>query len=177
MSFICRWISQVQLVMTSRDVIHSFWVPEFRIKQDILPGKNLVKELRITPNRIGNYTVYCAELCGGAHAYMTAPVKVVSQADFDAWVAEQTNTASLTPAQRGEKQVKASGCTGCHSLDGSARPGPTWKGLAGSQVKLADGSTVTADDEYLLESIADPNAQVVEGFPPNMMPPNYKIST
>jgi cytochrome c oxidase subunit 2 len=167
---------QVHLTMTSRDVIHSFWVPEFGIKQDILPGANLVKELRINPTRIGSYTVYCNQLCGGAHAYMTAPVKVVSKQDFESWVASQNNSASLTPAQRGEKAAPTSGCIGCHTITGAKSVGPTWKGLAGSQVKLADGSTVTADDAYLHDSIVDPNKQIAEGFPPNLMPKTYKNS-
>lgn len=167
---------QVHLSMTSRDVIHSFWVPEFRIKQDILPGDNLVKELRINPTTIGSYTVYCNQLCGGAHAYMTAPVKVVSTTDFDQWVSDQTNTASLTPAQRGERLAQVNGCVGCHSLTGAKLPGPTWKGLAGEQVKLADGTTITADDAYLHTSIVDPNAQITAGFPPGLMPATYKTA-
>ena len=85
---------QVLLKMTSRDVIHSFWVPEFRVKQDVLPGANLVKELRITPNLPGDYKVRCAELCGGAHAAMEGPVKVVTKTDFDAWVAKKSASAA-----------------------------------------------------------------------------------
>lgn len=165
---------QVHLVMSSRDVIHSFWVPEFRIKQDVLPGQNLVKELRITPTRLGNYKVRCAEMCGGAHAYMESPVKVVSQQDFDSWVAAQSKASSANPADRGAALAKSSGCVACHSIDGTKMIGPTWKGLAGSQVKLADGSTVTADDPYLTTSIIDPNKQVVAGFPPGLMPQTYK---
>ncbi|MBE0699466.1 MAG: cytochrome c oxidase subunit II [Anaerolineaceae bacterium] len=164
---------QVLFSMTSRDVIHSFWVKEFRLKQDILPGKNLVKEMRVTPNRIGEYTVMCAELCGGAHAYMTSPLKVVSQADFDAWIASEQQAANASPVERGQKLSKGTGCEACHSLDGTKLTGPTWKDLAGSQVKLADGSTVTADDAYLVDSITNPNAQVVEGYPP-IMPAAYK---
>jgi cytochrome c oxidase subunit 2 len=165
---------QVHLLMTSRDVIHSFWVPEFRVKQDVLPGQNLVKELRITPTRNGDYKVRCAEMCGGAHAYMESPVKVVSQAEFVAWVTEQTKAASANPADRGATLAKNSGCIACHSTDGSKSVGPTWKGLTGEQVKLADGSTVPADDAYLLESIVDPNKHVAAGFPPGLMPQTYK---
>lgn len=165
---------QAQLLLTSRDVIHSFWVPEFRVKQDALPGENLVKELRVTPNREGVYTLMCAELCGGAHAYMNSEVRVVTQAEFDAWVAEQTSAANADPAARGDRLVRTNGCIGCHSLDGAALPGPTWKGAYGSQVQLADGSTVTVDDAYLLTAIIDPNAQVHQGFPPGLMPATYK---
>jgi cytochrome c oxidase subunit II len=165
---------QVHLVMTSRDVIHSFWVPEFRVKQDVLPGENLVKDLRITPTLVGDYKVRCAELCGGAHAYMESPVKVVSKADFEAWVSEQTKAASANPSDRGAALAKSSGCVACHSLDGTKSIGPTWKGLAGEQVTLANGSTVTADDTYLHESIVDPNKQIAAGFPPGLMPSTYK---
>jgi cytochrome c oxidase subunit 2 len=165
---------QVHLVMTSKDVIHSFWVPEFRVKQDILPGDNLVKELRITPTRIGQFTVYCNQLCGGAHAYMTAPVKVVSQQDFDAWMAEQSKASTASPADRGAAVAKDTGCLACHSPSGAKMIGPTWKGLAGEQVKLADGSTVAADDAYLHDSIVDPNKQIVAGYAPGLMPQTYK---
>jgi len=167
---------QAQLLLTSRDVIHSFWVPEFRVKQDALPGENLIKELRITPNREGEYTMMCAELCGGAHAYMNSKVVVVSQAAFDDWVAEQTGAANADPAARGERLSRTNGCIGCHSLDGAKLPGPTWQGLAGAQVELQDGTTVTADDDYLYAAIVDPNAQIHKGFPPGLMPATYKDS-
>lgn len=160
---------QAHISLTSRDVIHSFWVPEFRVKQDALPGKNLVKDVRINPTVIGDYKVRCAEMCGGAHALMESPVKVVSQADYDAWVADQTNTANQSPAERGQRLAKTQGCTTCHSLDGSRIVGPTWKGLFGEEVKLTDGSTAKADEAYLHTSIVDPNAQVVAGFPPGVM--------
>ncbi len=98
---------QVLLRLTSRDVIHSFWVPEFRVKQDVLPGVNLVKELRITPTRTGTYTVRCAELCGGAHAYMTAPVVVVKADEFKTWVNQQMNAAQGDPLERGKSPCRA----------------------------------------------------------------------
>lgn len=150
-------------------MIHSFWVPEFRLKQDLLPGENLVKELRITPNRIGDYKVRCAEMCGGAHAYMESPVKVVSQQDFDAWVNEQTNAASLSPAERGQNLAKNQGCLSCHTIDGTRLVGPSWKGAYGAEVQLADGMTVTVDDAYLVTAIKDPNLQIHQGYPPNVM--------
>ena len=167
---------QAHLQLTSRDVIHSFWVPEFRVKQDALPGANLVKDLRVTPTRLGQYQLMCAEMCGGAHAYMVSDVKVVSQTDFESWVAEQGKAVQADPAARGQALAKANGCTGCHSLDGAALPGPTWQGLYGSQVKLTDGSAVTADEAYLHELIVSPNDQIPEGFPPNLMPQGYAKS-
>jgi cytochrome c oxidase subunit II len=160
---------QALLHISSTDVIHSFWVPEFRLKQDALPGgQKFVRDLRVTPDMIGNYKLRCAELCGLQHAYMEAPVKVISQSDFDAWVAAQT-AQSNDPVARGQKYAKQYGCTACHSIDGSKVIGPTWKSLYGSTVTLENGSTVTAGDTYLTESIKNPAAQIVQGFQ-NVMP-------
>jgi cytochrome c oxidase subunit 2 len=162
---------QVILRMQSRDVIHSFWVPEFRIKQDVLPGRTT--EYRITPTLIGAYKVRCAELCGASHSYMLANVKVVSQADFASWVADrqvEAKAAAAKPESRGKALAQQSGCQGCHTVDGSALVGPTWFGLYGSQVKLSDGSTVTADDAYIKESILQPQAKIVAGFGAQQMP-------
>jgi cytochrome c oxidase subunit 2 len=162
----------VLLHMQSLDVIHSFWVPEFRIKQDVLPGR--VTDYRITPILIGQYLVRCAELCGASHAYMERPVVVSSQADYDAWAIQQAATAAALLAQGGPEAGKSlvaqNGCGACHSIDGSRLTGPTWLGLFGSQVHLADGRTVTADEAYLTESVVDPNAKIVLGFPGGVMP-------
>ena len=167
---------QAHLNMTSTDVIHSFWVPEFRIKQDIVPG--LTTEYRITPTELGSYEVRCAELCGASHAYMLAPVQVVSQNSFESWVGErqvEALAAAQTPESRGEALVAQNACTACHSIDGSALQGPTWKGLYGSQVELADGTTVTADDAFIKESILEPQAKIVSGFETVLMP-SYQFS-
>ena len=161
----------VLLQMTSTDVIHSFWVPEFRVKQDLVPGRTT--ELRITPTLEGDYTVRCAELCGTSHAYMEKPVIVSTQADFDAWMAVQVELAleaAATPEGRGQALVSANGCAACHSINGAAGIGPTWFALAGSEVELADGTTVTADDAYLTESIKTPQAKIVAGFDTQQMP-------
>ncbi|MFH1184413.1 MAG: cytochrome c oxidase subunit II [Chloroflexota bacterium] len=163
---------QVVLRMQSLDVIHSFWVPEFRIKQDVLPGR--VTEYRITPIRVGRYTVRCAEMCGASHSYMERPVIVSSQADYDAWVRDQAAAAAALLTQGGPDSGKAlvsqNGCLACHSVDGTALSGPTWRGLYGSNVELSDGSTVVADVTYLIASIEDPGAQVALGFQPGIMP-------
>lgn len=173
---------QVVLKMQSRDVIHSFWVPEFRIKQDVVPG--LVTEYRITPTIADTYKVRCAELCGVRHSYMEREVKVVSQAEYDQWIKDQRQAALIAQATeaadpnpsaaRGEKLYASIGCKACHSLDGTKGIGPTWKGLFGSQVKLSDGSVVTADDAFLTESIKAPNAKIVAGFTPGM--PDFQLS-
>ncbi|MBK7320128.1 MAG: cytochrome c oxidase subunit II [Anaerolineales bacterium] len=163
---------QVLLKMESADVIHSFWVPEFRVKQDVVPGR--VTEYRITPTLIGSYKVRCAELCGTSHAYMEGAIVVSEEADYDTWIAEQIAIAAAaqTPEGKGQLLTVSKGCVGCHSIDGSPLTGPTWFGLFGSDVKLADGSTITADEAFISQSILDPNATIVEGFPsPSVMPP------
>lgn len=162
---------QVLLQMTSRDVIHSFWVPEFRPKQDLVPGR--ITELRITPTVIGKYKVRCAEMCGTSHAYMEQPVIVSSQADFDAWMGvevEKAREAAATPEGRGQALVTASGCAACHSIAGAEGIGPTWLGLFGHEVQLADGSAVIADEAYIRESISAPQAKIVAGFENQLMP-------
>jgi cytochrome c oxidase subunit II len=162
---------QVLLRMTSNDVIHSFWVPEFRVKQDLVPGR--ITELRITPTLEGNYKVRCAELCGTSHYSMEKPVVVTSQEEFDAWMTEQlalAEEASQTPEGRGQALVAANGCAACHSINGSPGIGPTWFGLVARQETLTDGSTVVADDAYIHESIKAPQAKIVAGFENQLMP-------
>lgn len=162
---------QVLLQMTSTDVVHSFWVPEFRVKQDLVPGR--ITELRITPTIEGEYQVACAELCGTSHSYMTKPVFVTSENEYVAWMSEQVALAAAldTPEARGQALVAANGCNACHSIDGTQSPlGPTWLGVAGSEVTLSDGTTVIADDDFLTESIKSPQAKIVAGFENQLMP-------
>lgn len=165
------------LKMNAEDVIHSFWVPEFRVKQDLVPGRETT--LRITPTEPGNYRLRCAEICGLNHTLMEADVRVVSAEEFQAWVEEKSAApafAEMTPEERGAFWASAEGfgCVACHSQDGSPGVGPTWQGLYSHEVELADGSTVTADDAYITAAIQDPNSQVVSGFNPNIMPQNYR---
>lgn len=168
----------VLLEMTSRDVLHSFWVPEFRVKQDLLPGRET--SLRITPTETGDYKLRCAEICGLSHTQMLADVRVVSRGEFDAWVQENQAApiyAELTPEERGEIWYGADngfGCVGCHSINGDPKAGPTWLGIFGRQEALEDGTTVTIEEAYLRTSILDPNAQIVAGFAANIMPQTYE---
>ncbi len=159
---------QIWLKMESNDVLHSFWVPEFRPKQDLVPGR--VTELRVTPNLVGSYKVRCAELCGTSHAFMESPVIVVEEDDFVKWAIEQQALAAAanTPESQGELLVSTNGCVACHSINGTTGQGPTWLGLFGSDVELTDGSIVVADEAFITESIADPAAKVVKGFAPVM---------
>ncbi len=163
---------QVLFEFKSEDVIHSFWVPEFRLKQDIVPG--ITTSLRLKPTLAGSYTVRCAELCGLNHDYMLAPVTVMEPADFDTWVIAQTVLDALLPEERGKQLAELNGCVGCHTADGSSSVGPTWLGLFGSEKLLADGDTILVDEAYLLKSILDPNAQMVEGFLSDLMPKVYE---
>lgn len=158
---------QALLRMTSMDVIHSFWVPEFRVKQDLVPGQTT--EMRITPTLTGEFKVLCAELCGASHAYMEAKVYVVTQEEFVAWISEQQSTVVLDPVQRG-RQLANQYCAACHSVDGSQKIGPSWLALAGSEVLLEDGTTALADSEYLRLAIVNPNLHIVEGYSANVMP-------
>ncbi len=160
---------QALLNLSSTDVIHSFWVPEFRVKQDLLPGEDFDRELRVTPIEVGEYKVRCAELCGKNHYDMLAPVKVLSQADFDAWVEAQTGPVSDDPVVRGLAVSQQYGCLACHSTDGSELAGPTWVGVYGSQEALNDGTSVTVDRAYIIKSIREPGNQIVAGFQ-NIMP-------
>jgi cytochrome c oxidase subunit 2 len=169
----------VVLQMNAVDVIHSFWVPEFRVKQDLVPGQ--VTHLRFTPTKVGTYKVRCAEICGTGHSRMAATVEVMEEADYVAWGTEEQNKpdlddATLTEAERGA--IWASNdyfaCAGCHSIDGSRLVGPTWLGLYGRQEELTDGTTVTADDDYIHNSIINPNAQIVATYSGGQMPPDYE---
>ncbi len=163
----------VKLEMTSQDVLHSFWVPEFRVKQDLLPGRDTV--LRITPTTEGEYTLRCAEICGRNHTEMLAKVRVLSRNEFESWIADQAvSYGNLTPEERGQLWYSNQGCAGCHNVDGTpGGVGPTWLGLFGRQETLADGSTIIVDEAYIRNSILNPAAQIVNGFQ-NVMPPIYE---
>jgi cytochrome c oxidase subunit 2 len=164
---------QANLHLSSKDVIHSFWVPEFRVKQDALPGgEEFVRDLRVTPTEAGEYTLRCAELCGTQHTNMVASVQVISQEEFQNWINSELDIPD-DPILRGQMWVTQNGCQSCHSNDGSRLVGPSWQGICGSQESLADGSTVTIDPAYLYESIVNPGAKIVEGYPAGVMPQTY----
>jgi cytochrome c oxidase subunit 2 len=162
----------VRLLMTSRDVIHSFYVPDFRLKRDALPSRYV--EAWFEAPRPGVHDIFCAEYCGLDHSVMRAQVVVLSPEDFEAWragsapVAKAVLPAGNELATRGVKVAAEAGCLKCHTLDGSKHLGPTWKGLYGSLVTLRDGTTVRADEAYLTESMMEPGAKLVNGFTPLM---------
>jgi cytochrome c oxidase subunit 2 len=156
----------VKLVMSSKDVIHSFFVPQFRLKKDVVP--NSYTTLWFEPTQLGEMTITCAEYCGTGHSAMLGKLIVMPESDFKDWLQNGGDEKDVPPALAGAHRAEKFSCLTCHSTDGSAKTGPTWKGLYGSKVELSDGRTVEADEQYLRESITDPNAKIVKGFQPLM---------
>ena len=161
----------VRLVMSSVDVIHSLYVPAFRIKRDVVPGRYATAWFEAT--RPGEYQVFCAEYCGTDHSNMLATVVVHPEGEFERWLEEASNfLATLPPVEAGRKLYQARGCAQCHSTDGSAKVGPTFRGLFGEPQTLASGERVVVDENYIRESILEPQAKVVAGYEPVM--PTYQ---
>lgn len=162
----------VRLRVTSTDVIHSFYIPNFRTKVDVVPGR--YQALWFEATKTGVFPVLCTQYCGTSHSYMLSAVKVVERAEYDAWLSEAAAASGgdVPPEEFGATVYTKRGCNACHTVDGSAGIGPTWKGMWGHPVKLADGSTVEVDAAYIKQSVQDPTSQIVAGFPPIM--PSYK---
>lgn len=154
----------IKLVMTSQDVIHSFFLPEFRLKQDVLPGRYTTLWFRAT--KPGTYHIFCAQYCGTMHSGMIGQVVVMKQADYQAWI--NTGMAVGSLAQSGATLFAQLGCPTCHRSDVQGR-GPNLVGVFGHPVQLEDGRIITADENYVRESILVPSAKVVSGFK-NIMP-------
>ena len=152
----------VKLIMTSQDVIHSFYIPAFRIKQDVLPGRYTVEWFRAT--KPGVYHLFCAEYCGTQHSGMVGSIVVQEPAQYEAWM---SGASSGPLSASGEKIFAELGCATCHRSDTQGR-GPNLQGVFGQPVQLEDGRTVTADENYLRECILDPGAKRVKGFQPIM---------
>jgi cytochrome c oxidase subunit II len=160
----------VRMVISSVDVLHSLFIPNFRVKMDAVPGR--YTDLWFHATQTGKFPVFCAEYCGTSHSDMLSEVVVHPPGGFEKWLEEQNNKLlSLPPAELGKLLYEKQGCNVCHSVDGSPKIGPSWKGLFGKATPLASGGTVTADENYVRESIVDPAAKVVQGFPPSM--PSY----
>lgn len=158
----------IKLVMTSVDVLHSFFIPNFRTKMDVIPWRYTT--LWFNATKEGTFPIFCTEYCGKDHSRMLAKLKVMPQADYDAWVQKAAAEAGGPATIEKGMEVYNGVCLACHSVDGTRRVGPSFKGLYGTERKFADGSVVQANDDYLLRSILEPNAQVVEGYPPAMPP-------
>jgi cytochrome c oxidase subunit 2 len=153
----------VRLTMASEDTIHSFYVPAFRLKRDVLPGR--VATMWFEATRKGRYHLFCAEYCGTKHSGMIGWLEVMDPVDFQAWLAGGTGSESL--ASTGAKLFAQHACNTCHRPDSLAR-GPNLEGLFGQTVRLQDGRTIVADESYIRESIVMPNAKTVMGFQPIM---------
>jgi cytochrome c oxidase subunit II len=157
----------IKLTLASEDVIHSFYVPAFRVKQDVVPGRFTTEWFQ--PTRTGEYRFYCSEYCGADHSKMQGMVYVLSSSDYAAWIARGQPQDNL--ARTGENLFRLLGCSGCH-VGSAAIHAPPLEGLYGRMVPLSDGTFVRADDQYLRDSILLPASQVVAGYQPVM--PTYQ---
>jgi len=186
----------VKLVMTSEDVLHSFFVPNFRVKQDVVPG--MYTSVWFQPTITGKHQVFCTEYCGSAHSLMLAKVIVLDDKQWLSFsrgkeieddqipaagiggmeLASAEGSSAAQPvkltglAAQGKSLLEAKGCIACHSTDGSQKVGPSLKGVFGSEVELASGDKVNVDENYIRESIENPGAKLVKGFGPVM--PTFK---
>ncbi len=153
----------IRLVMASQDVIHSFFVPAFRIKHDVVPGT--YETIWFKAEKTGTYKLECTQYCGTQHATMKGEVVVMTPPEYARWLTEQGVNQSL--AQQGEALFRQHGCSGCHGANSTVHA-PDLVGLYGSLVHLQDGSTVRADERYIRDSILMPKSQIVVGYPPIM---------
>lgn len=161
----------VKLIMSSDDVLHSFFIPDYRVKHDVVPGR--YTSLWFEVLEPGESVIFCTEYCGDGHSDMMASAIAHEQADFVKWLDSGLKPPEGVPlAEYGEQMYQKSNCWTCHSLDGSKKIGPTFQGIYGRVEQLADGSTITVDENYIRESILEPNAKVVSGYQPVM--PSYK---
>lgn len=176
----------VRLLLTSQDVIHSFFVPEFRMKQDALPGRyTQTWFIATTP---GKYQILCAEYCGAGHSIMRGEVIVMTPAGYEQWLTDlktgvagkqdglntplETVPAQASLAVQGQRLAVEIGCVKCHSTDGSRHIGPSWLNMVGRTATFTDGSSLKVDEAYMTQSIMDPLARIVAGYAPVM--PSYQ---
>lgn len=157
----------VKLLMSSKDVIHSFFVPAFRMKKDVLPNRYSIQWFQAT--QTGEFSLFCAEYCGSKHSQMIGKVRILSEADYHRWLESAADLGKgLTPVEYGARLYAAKACITCHTTDGSPSNGPSFKELFGHRVRLADGSEIAADENYIRESILSPQGKVVAGYQPIM---------
>jgi cytochrome c oxidase subunit 2 len=154
----------IRLTLASEDVIHDFFVPAFRVKMDVVPGHYNTMWFR--PTKPGRYHFFCSQYCGTNHALMGGWVTVMEPTDYAAWLSGSSG-GEANPVAAGEKLFAEKACVTCHLANGTGRA-PSLNGLSGAQVLLADGTTVTADEAYIRESILQPNAKIVAGYEPLM---------
>ena len=157
----------IQLTMISQDVFHSFSIPDFRVKREVIPGRYTTEWFEATTP--GTYHIFCTQYCGTNHSVMIGEVTVLSPADYEKWTQESTSGMSL--AQNGERLFASMGCNACHSGDASAR-GPNLAGVYGSKLLLTNGSQVLVNDAYLRDAILNPSQHITAGYAPIM--PTYQ---
>lgn len=164
----------VKLNLKSLDVIHSLYIPAFRVKEDVVPGND--KFMWFIPEKEGIYELFCTEYCGLQHSYMYNWVKTMPQDEFNKWYTDTTlkvaSAAVDSPTAAGKRIMTNIGCFACHTVDGNKLVGPTFKGLYGHEVVVKAGGetkTVVADDEYIKKSILDPNSEIVDGYNKGLM--------
>ncbi|MFT4605487.1 MAG: cytochrome c oxidase subunit 2 [Rhodothermales bacterium] len=158
----------IKLNMSSMDVIHSYFIPAFRVKHDVLP--NRYTSIWFQVDEAGEFQVYCTEYCGTSHSAMLGTLVAQPEAEFQRWLGDQN--ADRPPEELGEALFAQYNCSACHSIDGSRGVGPTFQGLYQAERRFEDGTSAVADDNYLRESILVPSAHIVESYPP-AMPPSY----
>ena len=160
----------VKVELTAVDVLHSFYVPAFRVKRDTVPG--MTNWVWFTAGQPGSYDLFCAEYCGVGHSAMVTTVEALPEQEFQAWLTA-TTSAAADPAARGAELAQQLGCLGCHSLDGSRRVGPSLRNIFGqgrSVTRNGQQITVVADSAYLIRALREPAAEIVDGYPPAMPP-------
>ncbi len=163
----------IKIILTSEDVIHSFYVPSFRIKQDAVPGR--YSALWFRAEKLGEFHVFCTEFCGTSHSGMLSKVRVVSQEDFDKWLIEESEIGSLPLAARGAKYFKTRACSSCHNVDNAAvKVGPSLYKRWGKEEEFDDGTKASFDENYARQSILEPQARIVKGYPRPSPMPSYQ---
>lgn len=160
----------VKIILSSEDVIHSFYVPSFRIKQDAVPGRYTA--VWFNSEKLGEFHVFCTEYCGTSHSAMLTKVRVVSQEDFDKWLTGESEIGLLPPAQRGAKIFQTRACASCHNVDSPAvKIGPSLFNRWGKPDDVDNGQIITFDENYVRDSVMNPQAHIATGFPkPSPMP-------
>lgn len=161
----------IKLVMRSRDVLHSFFLPSMRVKSDVIPYRYTYVSFK--PVKTGTYQTFCTEYCGDWHSGMLAKLHVVSEQEFERWVNDDSEAklkSMMKPSDRGKVLYQGKGCNACHSLNGTPGVGPTWLKLYKHEGELSDGSKYIADENYIHNAILQPNLQIVKGYAPNIMP-------
>jgi cytochrome c oxidase subunit 2 len=160
----------IKLILNSYDVLHSFYLPNLRVKRDVIPNRYTI--LSFESKKMGKFNIFCTEYCGDQHSKMIATLAVVDDKSYTDFLNEVDFDDSIPLSDAGKQIYTKKGCNACHSIDGSDMVGPTWKGLYNASRPFTDGTTGVADEVYLKESILYPQAKIVKGYQPVM--PSYQ---